>query len=157
MNKKNKVIAVLVAAGAALCGYATAGTVYYNALGEPVCTVCDGTGIIQHAYGTTVCTHCDGTGIEPTEEEIVVNTVVVDSWCPPPPPRRPWPRAMHRGHREHCRPVGHAARPVRGAAARGRDAKSAPAARGRGVKSAPAARPARSAARPGGGGPRARR
>ena len=96
MNKN--ILTILTAATLILTvGCATAGTWvngYY--IDGPLCTVCDGMRVVTHAYGTTVCTHCDGTGIEPPEETPVVNTVIVDTWCPPPPPR--W---------HHHRPIVH--------------------------------------------------
>ena len=104
----NKNILTIMAAAALILttGCVTAGT-WVNGcyIDGPLCTVCDGTKIITHAYGTTVCTHCDGTGIEPPEETTIVNTVVVDTWCPPPP--RPHPRPI--AHRPPPRP---APRPV---------------------------------------------
>lgn len=85
MNKN--ILTILMAATLVLTvGCATAGTWvngYY--IDGPLCTVCDGVRVVTHAYGTTVCTHCDGTGIEPLKETPVVNTVIVDTWCPPPP------------------------------------------------------------------------
>ena len=90
MNK-NYLTVFTTAAIALMTGCVTAGT-WVNGcyIDGPLCTVCDGTKVITHAYGTTVCTHCDGTGIEPPEETVVVENVIVDTWCPtplPPPPR----------------------------------------------------------------------
>ena len=109
MNKN--ILTILTAATLILTvGCATAGTWvngYY--IDGPLCTVCDGMRVVTHAYGTTVCTHCDGTGIEPPEETPIVNTVVVDTWCPAPrrwhhhrpivhrpPPHHPPRPAVHR-------------------------------------------------------------
>ena len=106
MNKNIKMI--LAAAAVALgTGCVHAGTWvngYY--VDGPLCTVCDGMRVVQHAYGTTVCTHCDGTGIEPPEETIV-NTVVVDTWCPPPPRwhHRPVPPPRHHRPAVHRAPA----------------------------------------------------
>ena len=100
MNKNFATILTTAVLGLAT-GCATAGTWvngYY--IDGPLCTVCDGMRIVNHAYGTTVCSHCDGTGIEPPEETVVENTVIVDTWCAPPPP------PPHRHHHPHpvCRP-----------------------------------------------------
>ena len=120
MNK-NFMTILTVAAFALTTGCVTAGTWvngYY--VDGPLCTVCDGTRVIAHTYGTTVCTHCDGTGIEPPETPVVVENVIVDTWCPAlPPPRYHRPRPIvHRdpprrggGHRNGVRP----ARPAGGA------------------------------------------
>ena len=144
MNKN--ILTILTTAAMALAtGCVTAGT-WVNGcyIDGPLCTVCDGMKVITHAYGTTVCTHCDGTGIEPPEATTIVNTVVVDTWCPPPPPPR-W-------HRPHPRPVVHRNPPRMGRPPRGggghrnvRPAKPAPRKTAR-----PAARPAA----PRGGGAR---
>ena len=113
MNKN--ILTILTAATLILTtGCATAGTWvngYY--IDGPLCTVCDGLRVITHAYGTTTCTHCDGTGIEPPEETVIVENVVVGGWCPPTPRwhhprpivRRPPPR--HLGGVRH-----HGARPA---------------------------------------------
>ena len=123
MNKNITTI-LMTAAMALATGCVTAGT-WVNGcyIDGPLCTVCDGMKVITHAYGTTVCTHCDGTGIEPPEETVVVENVIVDTWCPPPPPPR-WhhPRPIqHRNPPHVCRPnhgggVHHGTRPARPAA-----------------------------------------
>lgn len=132
MNKN--VLTILAMAALVLTtGCATAGTWvngYY--IDGPLCSVCDGTRIVAHAYGTTVCAHCDGTGIEPPETTMVVENVIVDTWCPPPP------RHRHPIVRRH--PPRHVGRPPQRAVRR-------PPAR-------PAAHPARPAARPAGHGVR---
>lgn len=146
MNKN--ILTILTTAAIALCtGCVTAGT-WVNGcyIDGPLCTVCDGMKIVNHAYGATVCTHCDGTGIEPPETPVVVENVIVDTWCPPPPPpprfhhprpivHRTPPRHFGGGPRPVARPAG--GRPFRQAAPR-------PAAR-------PAPRPAGRPARPCGG------
>ena len=141
MNKNITTI-LMTAAMALATGCVTAGT-WVNGcyIDGPLCTVCDGMKVITHAYGTAVCTHCDGTGIEPPEETVVVENVIVDTWCPPPPPPPHWhhPRPIqHHNPPRACRPthgggVHHVARPARPA-----------------VKARPAARPAA----PRGGGTR---
>ena len=141
MNKNIKTI-LMTAAIALVTGCATAGTWvngYY--IDGPLCTVCDGMRIVAHAYGTTVCTHCDGTGIEPPEETVVVENVIVDTRCPPPPPPPRW---------HHARPYGrHDVRPAPRGGAR------PPQRRVRPVAPRPANRPAaRPAAHRGGGGMR---
>ena len=136
MNKNIKMI--LAAAAIALgTGCVHAGTWvngYY--IDGPLCTVCDGMRVVQHAYGTTVCTHCNGTGIEPPEETIV-NTVVVDTWCPPPPPprwhHRPAPPPRHRPAVHRAPPPRHHAPAARRAPCRPAPAAHrAPAPRGGG-------------------------
>ena len=116
MNK-NYLTVFTTAAITLMTGCVTAGT-WVNGcyIDGPLCTVCDGTKVITHAYGTTVCTHCDGTGIEPPEETVVVENVIVDTWCPaplPPPPR--WHNHHPRGHREPPHHGGgrHEVRPAR--------------------------------------------
>ena len=140
MNRN--ILTILATAAITLgAGCATAGT-WVNGcyIDGPLCTVCDGMKVVAHAYGTTVCTHCDGTGIEPPEETVVVQNVVIDTWCPPPPPprwchprpvvRRNPPRAWrpphggggHRGARPARppqRPARPAARPAPRPAGRG--------------------------------------
>ena len=116
MNKN--ILTILTAATLVLTvGCATAGTWvngYY--IDGPLCTVCDGLRVVTHAYGTTVCTHCDGTGIEPPEATPVVNTVIVDTWCPPPPPRchhhRPIAHRPPPHHHPH-RPAAYRRRPCK--------------------------------------------
>ena len=94
----NCVKLLTVAALALATGCVTAGT-WVNGcyIDGPLCTVCDGHKFIVHAYGTAVCTHCDGTGIEPPEETVVVENVIVDTWCPPP--------RYHRPHHPIVRPI----------------------------------------------------
>lgn len=135
MNK-NKMVAV--AAMAALIvlgsGCVTAGVVTVGYDTAQLCTVCDGTGLVAHTYGTTTCTHCDGTGYEPYETA-VVNTVIVDTWCPTPPPPRPHrvhrhapagnhrrPPAVHRPQPK-AKPAARAAKPAGGGARRGGGAR----------------------------------
>lgn len=150
MNKKIK--AVLVATALTLgAGCANAGTwvgsYYYDG---PICTVCDGYRVIQHTYGTVPCTHCNGTGLEP--KPVVVNTIVVDTWCPPPPPPRWRHHHVRPRPRPHHPPVRHVAPPPRGGRAH-RAVRPAP------RPAARPARPARPAGRPGrpGGGHARRR
>ena len=148
MNKNFTTI-LATAAIALVAGYVTAGT-WVNGcyIDGPLCTVCDGMKVITHAYGVTVCTHCDGTGIEPPEETVVVENVIVDTYCPPPPPPPRWhhPRPIpHRNPPRACRPNHgggghHGAHPARPAA-----------------KARPATRPAARPAAPRGGGRRGRR
>lgn len=131
MNKNITTI-LATAAIALVSGCVTAGT-WVNGcyIDGPLCTVCDGMKVVAHAYGTTICSHCDGTGIEPPEETVVVENVIVDTWCPPPPPRPCWhhPRPIqHRTPPHACRPNHgggghHGMRPARPAA------KARPAAR----------------------------
>ena len=106
MNKNFTTI-LTTAAIALVTGCVTAGT-WVNGcyIDGPLCTVCDGMKVVTHAYGTTICAHCDGTGIEPPEETVVVENVIVDTYCPPPPPPR-WhhPRPIHRRNPPRaCRP-----------------------------------------------------
>ena len=106
MNKNY--LTIFAAAALVLAtGCVTAGT-WVNGcyIDGPLCTVCDGMRVVTHAYGTTVCTHCDGTGIEPPEETPIVNTVVVDTWCPPPP------RWHHHRPIVHRPPAHHPPRPA---------------------------------------------
>ena len=147
MNKNIKT--VLVATALALgTGCVNAGTwvgsYYYDG---PICTVCDGYRVIQHTYGTVPCTHCNGTGLEP--EPVVVNTVVVDTWCPPPPPPPRWHHHVRPMPRLHHPPARRVAPPPRGGGARPTPRLATrPAPR-------PAPRPAaRPAGRPGGRGRR---
>ena len=129
MNKNIKTI-LATAALALTTGCAMAGT-WVNGcyIDGPLCTVCDGMKVVAHAYGTTICTHCDGTGIEPPEETVVVENVIVDTWCPPPPPPRyhhpvirrpppPPPRGGHHKARTACRPASGRAKPAARPAAR---------------------------------------
>ena len=146
MNKNIKTI-LATAAIALTTGYVTAGTWvngYY--IDGPLCTVCDGMRVINHAYGTTTCTHCDGTGIEPPEETVVVQNVVLDTWCAPPPPPHHRP-IVHRHHAPTPPPRHHRA-------ASARPAPRAPQARNVNHRQAPPARPAGSGH---GGGHHARR
>lgn len=105
MNKN--ILTILTTAAIALCtGCVTAGT-WVNGcyIDGPLCTVCDGMKVVAHTYGTTICTHCDGTGIEPPEDTVVVQNVIVDTWCPPPPPRLHLPRPIvHRNPPRMVRP-----------------------------------------------------
>ena len=147
MNKKITTI-LTTAAIALVTGCATAGTWvngYY--IDGPLCTVCDGARVVTHAYGTTVCTHCDGTGIEPPEETTVVNTLVVDTWCPPPPPPR-WHRHPRPIPRHNPPRVG---RPTHGGGGH-RDVRPARPAPRKAAR--PVARPAARPAAPRGGGTR---
>lgn len=122
MNKNVKAILAAMAMTLAT-GCVMAGTwVNGNYIDGPICTVCDGMKVITHAYGTTLCAHCDGTGIEPPEETVVVENVIVDIWCPPPPqwhrhrpapPHHVRPRHGHNG----VRPVGGTRPPQRKARA----------------------------------------
>lgn len=119
----NKIIKTILTTAAIVLatGRAAAGT-WVNGcyVDGPLCTVCDGMKIVTHAYGTTVCTHCDGTGIEPPEETVVVENVIVDAWHPAPPPhhrhhaiRRPAPRPNPPRHVGRGRPQQHrTARPA---------------------------------------------
>ena len=154
MNKNFATI-LTTAALALAAGCVTAGTwVNGNYIDGPLCTVCDGMKFVTHAYGTTVCTHCDGTGIEPPENTIIVEDVIVDTWRPPLPPphhryRHPRPIIHHApphhggGHRHEARP----ARPVGGGRPPQRTVRgSAPRQTFR-----PAARPSARPARPAGG------
>ena len=107
MNKNFTTI-LMTAAIALVTGCVMAGT-WVNGcyIDGPLCTVCDGMKVVTHAYGTTLCAHCDGTGIEPPEETVVVENVIVDTWCPPPPPPPRWhhPRPIpHRNPPRVCRP-----------------------------------------------------
>lgn len=153
MNKNFTTI-LATAVIALVTGCVTAGT-WVNGcyIDGPLCTVCDGMKVVTHAYGTTVCTHCDGTGIEPPEETVVVENVIVDTWCPPPPPPPRWHHPP-KPHRRVGRVVPNAPQPHRNAnrvnnRLRGvkDNAPYRPAAKAR-----PAARPA--APRGGGGGKR---
>ena len=141
MNKN--ILTILATAALVLTtGCATAGT-WVNGcyINGPLCTVCDGARVVTHAYGTTICAHCDGTGIEPPETTMVVQNVVVDTWCPPPP------RCHHPRPIIHRPPPHHVGRPPQRAARRPPPRPAARPAR-------PAARPARPAARPAGHGGR---
>ena len=148
MNKNYTTI-LTTAAIALVTGCVTAGTWvngYY--IDGPLCTVCDGMKVITHAYGTTICTHCDGTGIEPPEETVVVENVIVDAWCPAPPPPPRW---------HHPQPIPHhnpprVCHPDHGGGGRHRTPPARPAAKVR-----PAARPAARMATPRGRGGRGRR
>ena len=147
MNKNFTTI-LTTAAIALVTGCAMAGT-WVNGcyIDGPLCTVCDGMKVVTHAYGTTICQHCDGTGIEPPEETVIVENVIVDTWCPPPPPPR-W---------HHPRPVHHhnpprACRPNHGGGGGHRNVRPARPAPGKAAR--PAARPAARSAAPRGGGHR---
>ena len=148
MNKNFTTI-LTTAAIALVTGCAMAGT-WVNGcyIDGPLCTVCDGMKVITHAYGTTLCAHCDGTGIEPPEETVVVENVIVDTWCPPPPPPR-WHRPRPIPHRNPPR----VRRPNHGGGVHHRAPPARPAAKAR-----PAARPAapRGGGGRGGGGNRGR-
>ena len=146
MNKNFTTI-LTAAAIALVTGCVTAGT-WVNGcyIDGPLCTVCDGMKVVTHAYGTTLCAHCDGTGIEPPEETVVVENVIVDTWCPPPPRPR-W---------HHPRPIPHhnpprACRPNHGGGGHRRTPPARPAAKAR-----PVARPAVPRGGHGGGGNRGR-
>ena len=140
MNKNFTTI-LTAAAIALVTGCVTAGT-WVNGcyIDGPLCTVCDGTKVITHAYGTTLCTHCDGTGVEPPDATVVVENVIVDTWCPPPPPPR-WHRPQpipRRNPSRVCHPprgggVHRATHPAR-LAARARPASRPAAPRGGGVR-----------------------
>ena len=148
MNKNFTTILTTVAIALAT-GCVTAGT-WVNGcyIDGPLCTVCDGMKVVTHAYGTTICQHCDGTGIEPPEETVIVENVIVDTWCPPPPPPPPPPRWHH--PRPACRPNP----PHHGGGHHG--AKPAPRGGTRPPQRSarPAARPAARSAAPRGGGHR---
>ena len=133
MNKNFTTI-LATAAIALVTGCATAGT-WVNGcyIDGPLCTVCDGMKVVTHAYGTTVCTHCDGTGIEPPEETVVVENVIVDTWRPLPPPPLRWHRPRPIPHRNPP----HVRRPNHGGGGRHGTPAARPAAKAR-----PAARPA---------------
>lgn len=121
MNKNIKTI-LTTAALALMTGYVTAGT-WVNGcyIDGPICTVCDGYKVVAHTYGTTICAHCEGTGIEPPDEPVIVENVIVDTWHPAPPPP---PRYHHRPAYHHPNPprhgggVRHNARPPARPAAR---------------------------------------